>query len=363
MKVAGRDLRQPLVLSPMVDVTDAAFRSVAKDWGADVTCSEMVAAVGLIGGSAGAWRHVEPWPGESPYGVQFMCGEPDEMRRAVETLATRVKPDFVDVNLGCPAPNILKVCAGGFLLKDPAKAGTVVRAARQAADEVGIKHVSAKLRTGPTASRQTFLEVGAEAEAAGADWVTLHGRTVEQGYSGSADWSTIARLVEHLDTPVIGNGDLRTPADVVRMRDETDCAGFFIARAAMHDPTIFRRMRAALDGKPGEAAPGLVARLATLSDYLDRAEAVGITNVGLLRRQATRFVSGAPDAKRLRVAVQAAPDLASLREVVAAKAASLEVALVDAQHGETDEEQRERDARHRREPGPLRRDLRDHKRE
>ena len=314
--------RLPLVLSPMVDVTDAAFRSIATEWGADVTCSEMVAAIGLLHDSAKAWWHVEPWKDEGPYGVQFMCGDPKEMRAAVLKLAERVKPDFVDVNLGCPAPNILKSMAGGFLLRQPSKAGQVIRAAREAADEVGIKHVSAKMRIGPSASRHTYLEVGQEAEAAGAAWVTLHGRTVEQGYSGKADWTAIAKLVDHVGIPVVGNGDLRTPADVVRMRDETDCAGFFIARAAMHDPTIFRRMRAGLEGGDAAAEPSMKERLATLLAYLERAEAIGLTSIGALRRQATRFVAGASGAKKLRVEFQTAPDAPALRELISTHRAS-----------------------------------------
>jgi tRNA-dihydrouridine synthase len=271
---------------------------------------------------------VQPWPGERPYGVQFMCAEPSEMTQAIERLATRVTPDFVDVNLGCPAPNILRSCAGGFLMRDPEKAGAVLAAARAAADEAGIKQVSAKMRLGPSASRLTYLEVARQAKEAGVDWVTLHGRTVEQGYSGAADWGHIAKLVAGVDLPVIGNGDLRTPADVVRMRDETGCAGFFIARAAMHDPTVFRRMRAALEGKEPAAAPGLVQRLQTLLAYLDRAEGLGLS-IGDLRRQATRLVAGAPGAKLLRVAMQDAPDLASIRERVAealASAAAMESA-------------------------------------
>lgn len=330
LDIAGHRLEHPLVLSPMVDVTDAAFRSVAREWGADVTCSEMVAAIGLIHDNRTAWHHVTPWKDEAPYGVQFMCGEPDEMRQAVTHLATRVKPDFIDVNLGCPAPNILRSCAGGFLLRDPKKAGAVIRAAKDAADEAGIRHVSAKMRLGPSASRLTYLEVAQEAAAAGADWVTLHARTVEQGYAGTADWAHIRKLVEHAGIPVIGNGDLRTPADVMRMRDETGCAGFFIARAAMHDPTVFRRMRAALDGGNAAAGdaneapsgPDLRERLGTLMLYLERAESIGIRNIGELRRQATRFVAGAPGAKRLRVAAQEAPDLTALREVVASAMAA-----------------------------------------
>jgi tRNA-dihydrouridine synthase B len=321
MRIGGSDRRWPLVLSPMVDVTDAAFRSIAAEAGADVTCSEMVAAIGLAHDSPGAWRHLQPWPGERPYGVQLMCAEPAEMRAAVERLATRIVPDFVDVNLGCPAPNILRSCAGGFLLRDPAKAGAVVRAAREAADDAGIAQVSCKMRLGPSAARHTYLEVGREAQDAGAGWVTLHARTVEQGYSGVAEWAHIARLAEALDVPVVGNGDLRTPEDVVRMRDETACDGFFVARAAMHDPTVFARMRAALDGREPGPEPTLRERLAVLRLYLERAEGLGLS-VGELRRQATRFVAGVPGAKRLRVAVQEAPTPQAVRERVAGFLAS-----------------------------------------
>ena len=322
MRIAGHDVGTPLVLSPMVDVTDAAFRSIARDWGADVTCSEMVAAVGLLHDHPKAWSHVEPWPGEGPYGVQFMTRDPDELAAAVRHLATRVRPDFIDVNLGCPAPNILRSCAGGFLMQNPKLAGKVIRAAKNAADDAGIPHVSVKMRLGPDDGRMTYLTVGEEAESAGASWVTLHARTVAQGYAGKARWEHIRLLVEALAIPVIGNGDLRTPEDVLRMRDETGCAGFFIARAAMHDPTVFRRMRTALDGHVPADDPPLRERLATLIEYLDRAAQIGITDASLLRRQAMRFVAGAPGAKRLRVALQPCRDDAAIRDTVATQLAA-----------------------------------------
>ena len=303
-------LRQPLVLSPMVDVTDPAFRSLAREHGADVTCSEMVAAAGLAHGHEGARNLLARWPEESPYGVQLMCGDPDEMRRAVAAMAEAVEPapDFLDVNLGCPAPNILRSCAGGFLMRDPDQAERVLRAAREAADLAGIRHVSAKMRLGPDAARLTYLEVGRRAEAAGCSWVTLHARTVAQGYSGSADWSHIARLVQGVGIPVVGNGDLRTPADVLRMRDATGCAGYFVARAAMADPTVFRRMRQALDGRAIDPQPSAETRRELLHEYLRRAQGLGM-GVAELRRQASRLTAGLPGAKAVRVALQKAQDL------------------------------------------------------
>jgi len=312
-------LDRPLVLSPMVDVTDAAFRSLARAWGADVTCSEMVSAAGLVHDDPTSWRHVAPWPGEKPYGVQLMGGGPDEVADAVRRLGERVPGlDFVDLNLGCPSPNILRACAGGFLLRDPPRAGRVIAAAKRAADDAGIPHVSAKMRLGHDDAHRTYREVGAEAEAAGASWVTLHGRTVVQGYSGSADWDAIGRLVDALGIPVVGNGDLRTPEGVVAMGEKTGCAGFFIARAAMHDPTVFRRMRHALDGGVPGDPPGLADRLEALCTYLDRAGRIGITRIGDLRRQATRFVSGAPGAKRLRAMFHDCADADALRRLVEA---------------------------------------------
>ena len=309
---------RPLVLSPMVDVTDAAFRSVASQWGADITCSEMVSAAGLVNGNKKSWRLVQPWPGESPYGVQLMGGDPDIMAHAVAWVSELVKPDFIDLNLGCPSPNILRSCAGGFLLRDPAKASEVIRAAVDATEIP----VTVRMRIGPSADRPTFLDVEQAAQDAGAAWCTLHGRTVEQGYSGDADWTAIASLVDHLDIPVIGNGDLRGPDDVVRMRDATECAGFFIARAAMHDPTVFRPLRQALDGEAPEPPADLGKRLSALTTYLDRAATLGEVPLAVLKRQVTRFLSAAPGAKKLRAAIHGAPDAAGVR-------ALLEIARLD----------------------------------
>lgn len=316
-------LDRPLVLSPMVDVTDAAFRSLAAEWGADVTCSEMVAAAGLVHGNATTWGLVEPWPGERPYGVQVMGGDPEQIGAAIRLVGERLagRVDFLDLNLGCPSPNILRSCAGGFLLKDPRRAGDVMRAAKEACEATGIPHLSVKMRTGMDERHPTYLEVAAEAEAAGASWCTLHGRSVAQGYQGRADWDAIRRMVEASGIPVIGNGDLRSPADVVAMAEQTGCAGFFIARAAMNDPTVFRRMRAALDAgdaAPAPEAPGLDERLRAFDVYLDRAATIGITEIGPLRRQATRFVAGAPGAKRLRRDIHAARDVGGLRGVLRA---------------------------------------------
>lgn len=308
----------PLVLSPMVDVTDAAFRSLAREHGADVTCSEMIAAAGLVHDRARAWRDAEPWPGESPYGVQFMTADPDELRNAIRDLAERVKVDFIDLNMGCPAPNILRSCAGGFLMRDPKQAARVVKAGVAAAEEAGIKRVSVKLRLGPDAKRLTYVEVAQEAEAAGAAWATLHARTVEQGYAGNAEWEHIAKLVEAVEIPILGNGDVRTPGDAVRMRNETGCAGLFIARAAMRDPTILGRMRKALDGKDAGPEPGASARRAVLCDYLDRAAKRGDVTIAFLRRQASRLISGTPGSARLRMRIQSCKSMDELRAAVAA---------------------------------------------
>jgi tRNA-dihydrouridine synthase B len=304
----------PLVLSPMVDVTDAAFRSIAKEWGADVTCSEMVSAVGLVHGNQKTWNLVQPWQDESPYGVQIMGGNADEMAAAVSVVCERVKPDFIDLNLGCPSPNILRSCAGGFLLRDPKHAGRVIEAAVDAAN----CPVSVKLRTGHDEQHLTYIEVGQEAQAAGAAWTTLHGRTVVQGYAGKSNWERIGNLVDALDIPVIGNGDLNSGADVVAMRDQTNCHGFFIARAAMHDPTIFSRMQAALRAGAEPAPPDMAVRLQTFLTYMERAQAIGIDHIGDYRRQGTRFVSGGPGAKKLRAALHEARTLDELEAVVRA---------------------------------------------
>jgi tRNA-dihydrouridine synthase B len=310
MTILGRP--SALVLSPMVDVTDAAFRSVASDYGADVTCSEMVSAAGLINGNKKSWALVQRWPDESPYGVQLMGGDPARMAAAVAQITSKVKPDFIDLNLGCPSPNILRSCAGGFLLRDPKLAGQVISAAVEATDTP----ITVKMRMGHDLEHQTYIEVGQAAQAAGAAWCTLHGRTVTQGYGGEADWRAIGNLVDALDIPVIGNGDLRGPDDVISMQQQTDCAGFFIARAAMHDPTVFRRMRQALDLQSVDEPAGLVERLDALNTYLVRAEQLRPVPLAVLKRQVTRFLSGAPGARALRAQVHDAADAPEIRQLL-----------------------------------------------
>lgn len=330
MRIGPRAVPDALFLSPMVDVTDVAFRSLAREHGADVTCSEMVSAAGIVHGHPGAWRLVARGPGETPYGVQLMGGDADEMSAAVAAVCERVEPEFVDLNLGCPSPHILRSCAGGFLLRDPAKAGAVIAAAVEAAGPSGTP-VSVKMRLGHDDQHRTYLDVAEAAAAAGAAWCTLHGRTVVQGYAGEADWAAIARLVETATIPVVGNGDLRGPDDVVRMRDETGCAGYFIARAAMHDPTVFGRMRAALAGGDPAPAPDAAARLRLTLQYLVRAQAADLDGV-VLQRQAVRMASGVPGARALRRALQDARDVDAVRACIeAARAAlpSLEVAALD----------------------------------
>lgn len=316
MRIGGHEIDHPLVLSPMVDVTDAPFRAIAKQWGADVTCSEMVSATGLVHENATSWRLVERHPSEDPYGVQIMGPEADVIAQAIELVGQRIQPDFLDLNLGCPSPNILRSCSGAFLLRDPEKAGRILRAAKDACDDAGIPQCSVKMRLGHNHESMTFLEVGKAAQDAGCDWATLHGRTVVQGYSGEADWSKIKDLVEHLDIPVIGNGDLKHAEDPARMRDETGCAGFFVARAAMHDPTVFRRMRDHLEGREAEPAPDFATRMGLFLQYIEGVKARGEPHVGELRRQGTRFVSGVRGARELRGTLHKLPTVEAIEDYV-----------------------------------------------
>ncbi len=306
----------PLFLSPMVDVTDAAFRSLAAEWGADVTCSEMVGAAGLAHEHERSWHMATPWPGEAPYGVQIMGGDEETIAAAARLICERLDVDFIDINLGCPSPKILAACAGAFLLRDPPKAGRIVAAAVEASDVP----VSVKARLGHDDDHRTYLAVADEVQAAGAKWMTLHGRTVVQGYSGKADWSAIERLVDHADIPVVGNGDVRDGATAVAMREQTGCQGIFIGRAAMNDPTCFQRLRAALNGREENASPDLHTRVALFEEYAQRATSIGY-NVAHLKRQANRFITGVPGAKQARVAIQNAADEDELHQLLRSHAA------------------------------------------
>ncbi len=245
VRLDGATLPGNLFLAPVAGYSDAAFRSVCAELGADLCYTEMVSSEALTRGHVKTGFLLERAESEREYAIQLFGSKPEVLARAVEMILP-LKPLVIDLNCGCPVPKIIKSGAGSALIRKPELLRSIV-AAMTAASPIP---VTVKIRLGWDAESINYLEVAQAAVAGGAKAVTLHARTRAQGYSGHADWSCIAALVKALPVPVFGSGDVFRAVDVLRMMESTGCAGVMVARGAMGNPFIFAEGRALLEGRP-----------------------------------------------------------------------------------------------------------------
>jgi len=283
-------------LSPMSGVTDRAFRDICRDFGAGLAFCEFTAAKGLTYNSEKTWQLIDTEGERAPVGVQIFGNEPESMAGAARMMKNR-RLDVLDVNFGCPAKKVVRKCGGSALLADVPLLTAVIRAV--VADSPA--PVSAKIRTGWDEDSVNYCEVGRILQEAGCVWVTMHGRTRAQKFSGRADWDRIADLVETLEIPVIGNGDVVDGESYAAMVRHTRCHAVMVGRGAIGNPWIFKRMDDA-EGFGTYAPP-------TLSDLLDlarrhieedchlRGERTGSF---LVRKHVTRYFRGFPGAAAIR---------------------------------------------------------------
>lgn len=238
MKLGPLEVRNPWILAPMAGVSEQPFREIAFELGVGLAPTELVSANGLIRASARTAKYLKHGAIEKPFVVQLFGGEPDVMARGA-ILAKEAGADAIDINMGCPVPKVTRSGAGSGLLCDVPRAQEVVKLCKEA---TGLP-VSAKIRAGWDANSLNFCEVGQALEEVGVAFLALHPRTRAQGYAGRADWTRIAKLKAALKrTPVIGNGDVVTPADAHRMVAETGCDAVMIGRGALGNPWIFRQL-------------------------------------------------------------------------------------------------------------------------
>ncbi|MGB0408831.1 MAG: tRNA dihydrouridine synthase DusB [Opitutales bacterium] len=254
----------PLYLAPMARFTDIVFRDFCKRQGADVMVTEFVQADALNRHDPKLWETVDFTEEQRPMGVQIFGSNPSTMGQAARLLSDRLRPDFVDINFGCPADRVVCMDAGSSMLRNPAKIGEVVRAVVKAVPETP---VTAKIRTGWDDDSIVAREVGHIVESEGARALAIHGRTKVQGYSGEANWPIIAEVAGKLTIPVIGNGNITSAEDVIRIRETTRCSGLMIGRAALGYPWIFRDIKHALEHGSVPPPPTIEERWATIIDY------------------------------------------------------------------------------------------------
>ena len=249
----------PLFLAPMSGVSESPFRLLCRRFGADVVVSEFISAVGVARGIEHLFADMRFEEAERPIGIQLYGADATVMARAAAMVTEICKPDFIDINFGCPVKKVVKNNGGSGCLKDLGLVQTIIRAVR------GATHlpVTVKIRSGWDESQRDPVGIALRCREAGAQALTLHARTRTQMFSGNANWDEIARVVDALDIPVIGNGDIMTPEDVLAMRRHTGCAGVMIARGAFGNPWLFAQARDLLAGRPKRADPTPEERFAT----------------------------------------------------------------------------------------------------
>ena len=252
-------LNTPVVLAPMAGITNSAFRTLCREQGAGLFVSEMVTARALIERHPETMRLITPGKGETPRSVQLYAVDPNVTGLAVKLLMEENLADHIDLNFGCPVPKVTRRGGGSALPFKQKLFSQIVKAAVDAAKPFGVP-VTVKMRIGIDPQNETYLTAATAAADAGVAWVALHSRFASQMYEGQADWSAITRLVEHLaptGVPVLGNGDIWSGQDGVRMMNETGCAGVVVGRGCLGRPWLFGDLVAAFIGSDSRITPTL----------------------------------------------------------------------------------------------------------
>lgn len=251
----------PVVLAPMAGITNTAFRRLCREYGAGLYVSEMITSRALVERNATTMRLIQHHESETPRSIQLYGVDPVTIGNAAKLLADEDRADHIDLNFGCPVPKVTRKGGGAAL---PWKTDLFEQIVRAAVAGAGDIPVTVKMRKGIDDDHLTFLDAGRRAQDAGAAAIALHGRTASQFYSGQADWSAIAALKQAVtDIPVLGNGDIWSAEDAVRMMAETGCDGVVVGRGCLGRPWLFGDLARALGdpnaGEPVDATLGFVA--------------------------------------------------------------------------------------------------------
>ena len=242
MKIGTLSIAHKAALAPMAGVADRAFRALCMEYGAGFCVGELTSAKGVSMGDKKSAGLLAVTEAEHPVGVQLFGSDPGVMAQAAET-AAGFGPDFIDINMGCPAPKVIKSGGGSLLMQKPKLAGEIVKAV---ANAVSLP-VTVKIRAGWDAGSRNAAELAKICEDAGAEMITVHGRTREQMYAPPADLDIIREVKQAVSVPVVGNGDIFTAADAARMYEATGCDYVMAGRGALGAPWLFMQINALLE--------------------------------------------------------------------------------------------------------------------
>jgi len=259
LRIGPIDLDVPVVLAPMAGITNTAFRLLCREYGAGLYVSEMITSRALVERNDTTMRLIRHHESETPRSIQLYGVDPKTIAEAVRIIVAEDHADHVDLNFGCPVPKVTRKGGGAAL---PWKTSLFAEIVDQAVKAAGDIPLTVKMRKGIDPDHLTFLDAGRAAEDAGAAAVALHARTASEFYSGHADWNAIGELKQAVTSiPVLGNGDIWSAEDAVRMMAETDCDGVVVGRGCLGRPWLFGDLAAAFgaESRPVDATLGFVA--------------------------------------------------------------------------------------------------------
>jgi tRNA-dihydrouridine synthase B len=312
-RIGNISLASPFLLAPMAGITDAVMRTLCEEMGASLTYTEMVSAKGLYYGDRKTPQLTYIPEGAGPAAIQIFGSEPDVIEFAASKLDS-LPNVILDINMGCPVPKVVRNGDGSALMQNPDLVHDIVAAAVKGSS----KPVTVKIRKGFTDDRINAPEVARAAEAGGASAVAVHGRTRPQYYSGKADWNIIREVRKAVGITVIGNGDIFTGEDGIRMMDETGCDLVMVGRGSMGNPWLFRDLTRALEGLPPLPAPTGREKTAMMIRHLEMLTQYKGENIGVreFRKFVVHYTRGLPGSARVRRAVNDADTLERMKEIL-----------------------------------------------
>ena len=305
--------KDKIILAPMAGICDLPFRLLCKEQGCDILYTEMISAKGMYYNNKNTGPLIMTDEREKPIGVQIFGSEPELMAEQAKKLEDKGFA-FIDVNMGCPVPKIVNNGDGSALMKNPKLIGDIVSALVKATS----LPITIKIRAGFTADTINAPEIAKIAEESGVTAIAVHGRTREQYYHGQADWSVIKTVKDAVSVPVIGNGDICSGADVVRIKEETGCDSVMIGRAAKGNPWIFSEIKHYLE--TGEQLPRPSAT--EIRDTMLRHARIMIeykgdyTGIHEMRKHVAWYTQGLKDSAKLRAAINQVETYEEMEELV-----------------------------------------------